>query len=231
MGSRKSTTHINIMKIRDFINNIKFALNANHLDTSISDEVIYNEAISIASLLLKREADSRKVFKNTSFYNTLPSCIEMIEVPVSECSVRIPCNKIRRSKKKLPKLFTGNHGTFINIYNILRTGRYIETTINQYINRSNLRYKVPNIYYFWIENDYLYIPDSDIEAVYVSGLFIDLESFIEYDNKNCIKILDLSLPFPDYIVSLVSEQVLNKLSSNLKIVPDEKPNLNSNEKN
>lgn len=219
------------MKIRDFINNIKHSLNSVHLDTFISDELIFNEAISVGALFLKRESESRKLYKNSSLYYTLPKCVEMIEVPLSECSTYFTCNTIRRSKTKLPEHFSSSYGSFLNIFNVLRNGRYIETTINQYINKSKLRYKVPNTYYFWIENGYLFIPDSDVEQVVVSGIFQNMYALLDYQESKCTKLLDLSLPFPDFIVSLISEQVINKFSSNLKIPSDENPNMNINEKN
>ena len=54
------------MKIREFISIVRNSLDSITQDNYISGEMIYNIGVSYATLFMKREADSAKVFKNTS---------------------------------------------------------------------------------------------------------------------------------------------------------------------
>lgn len=219
------------MTIREFTSLIKNTLNNVSSDSNLSEEYIYWVGVSVAKLILKREADSRKIFKNTTLFSKL-SCVDLKEVDKSECGVNLPCNKIMRSKKKLPEMFLTNFGSLIQVFNLTRDLDYKETSVTQYKNISNQRYKTRDSKYFWIENDYLYIPDSNVEKVVVLGLFSSPEEVYEFNENlgECKSILDMNFPCPDYLITPVIESTINQVSTNLKINKDEDSNLNTLDK-
>lgn len=219
------------MNIRQFVSTIKQNLNSSSLDSNISGEHIYWVGVSQAQLLIKRETDSRKIFKNSALFRQL-DCVKMIEVNSSECGPYIPCNTLIRSKEKLPETFLSNFGSMIYVYNITRDKEFKEVSIGKYKNIKLQKYKPRNTKYFWIENDYLYVPDSEAEILLVSGLFTNPSSVEEFNQTGeCKKVLDLPFPAPDYMMSSIIELTTNMISMKVRVPADEDGNLNQNDRN
>lgn len=214
------------MTIRDVVSTVKNNLNLLNLDSKISNQFVYSLAANVASFLIKREAEYKRLFKNTSIFKKL-DCVELEERSLLECGVNLGCRTIMRSKKPLPKTFLSNFGSVIQIFNLLRDKDYKEISATGYKTMMQQKYKSRNTKYFWIENDYLYVPDSEVEILIVLGLFSNPEEVIAF-NGGCDKLLDFPFPAPDYLLQPIIEQTLKQLSIKLQIPEDENSNLNSN---
>ncbi len=217
------------MSIREFIATVKHNLNSSSLDTYISNEYIYNVGISISKLLIKRESDTRRLFRNTSNFKYI-NCIEMEEVPISECTmIAIPnCKRVMRSKVPLPSIFSSIYGSIMFVFNIDKSKDYIETNPINYKSIVSQEFKSKTKGYFWIENGYLVIPDSQIEVVTIYALFstpIDIEG-----NNSCGKILDMDFPSIEYLLSSVIDLTTQSLLTGKQLPPDENSNLNAIER-
>lgn len=219
------------MSIREFVSVVRNNLNSVSLDDYISSEHIYWVSISYAKMLIKREADSRKLFKNTSFFTKLP-CVEMENTSISECGIDIPCKSMMKSKNKLPNSFLSNFGSLIQVFNNTKDVDFKEISTTRYKNLYNQKYKPRNTKYFWIENGYLYIPDSEIESLIVYGLFSSAEEVLNFNAEegDCIKVLDQEFPAPDYMLSTILEATTSQILTKKKISPDADSNLNQNDK-
>ena len=221
------------MSIREFVATIQNSLSSSSLDDYISEEYIYNIGVAKGQLLIKRETDSRKLFKITSLFQTLP-CVEMISVSSSECGIALNCSTIQRSKKKLPKTYLSNFGSLIQVFNLNRDMDYKEISPVQFKNLSLQKYKPRNSKSFWIDNDYLYIPDSEVELVMVSMLspnLSDLEEFEDLNSgSNCSSFLDAEFPVPNYMLDIIIEATVSHIFNSKRLTKDENPNLNLNEK-
>lgn len=217
------------MTIREFVSIVKENLNSVSLDDTLSNEHIYWVGVNIAKLLVKRETESRKIFKNTSVFKKI--CIPMIEISSAECGVTFPCGKIMRSKKQLPKGFLTNFGSLLFIFNVTRDKDYKEISVTGYKNVRNQKFRSRTTGYFWIENDYLYVPDSEVEILYGLGLFSNPEEVLNYEENLCGKVLDFNFPAPDYFYSTIVELTSNQLLTRKKITKDEDGNLNNSDKN
>jgi len=214
------------MTIREFISIIRHNLNSLTLDSYISGEYIYNVGLSISKLLAKRESDSRRIFKNT-FNFTMINCIELEEVNAMQCAgISLPkCKKMMRSKKPIPEAFTSNYGSIMFVFNPDKSKDYIEVSPIAYKSISNQEFKSKGKGYFWLENKYLIIPDSEVEIVSIFGLFSDPIS-----TDNCGKILDIQFPTLDYLISSVIELTTKTIITSKQVATDENSNLNTNEK-
>lgn len=217
------------MTIREFISLIRNSLNSVRLDDRISAEFIYHVAISNAKLLIKRDADSRRIFKNTSLFKKL-DCVELEEVSIAECGISLPCKTIMRSKKPLPESYLSNYGNIIQVFNVLRDKDYRETSITSYKNLLNQKYQTKSTGRYWISDGYLYVPGSEVETLIVYGLFTDPSQVSSFNNESCSSLLDSDFPCPDYLISAVIELTLKQISIRKSIVPDEDSNLNNNDK-
>ena len=195
-------------------------------DASITDRAILSEIRNNSLLLIKRETNLRKLWATDSIFTTIP-CLEMIEVPLSECcGYADPCT-IARTKYKLPDVAEGNYQYVIQgVYSINALGgngtKFTEITVNRYTNLLGLRHN-NNTNYYMIVNGYLYVTNPDIQAVRITAYFAgDIPNDIMYSpcccNPNNIPIeeicknpLDKEFPLPEYLRKQVLELTSQKL--------------------
>ena len=87
--------------------------------------------------------------------------------------------------------------------------------------------------FYYIQDGYLYIPDSEVEAVTITYIPFDESgiSSVSCDNSNnCKSIWDLQFIVPDKLSEQVIQETINEVSTLRKVQSDENPNLNKNEK-
>lgn len=208
------------MTIREFIAIVRNSLDSISQDNYISGEMLYNVGITYATLYTKREADSAKVFKNTSSFKFI-DCIKMKEVSAIECAdFKLPCSTIMRSVEKIPTPYLSNYGSLIQVYNLTGEKDYSETNPIAYKSLSKQRYQSKQKGYFFIKNDYLWIPDSQVEAVSAMILSPDIKKL----SKSCV-LLDEPFPVLDYLESIVIESTVKQLLTSKNIQRDENANL------
>lgn len=196
-------------------------------DSLITDRVIASEIKNNALFLIKRETNLRKLWATDTLFTTIP-CLEMVEVPISECCEYVdPCT-IARSKEKLPRIAEGNYQYIIQgVYSINAMSgqgkKLKEITVNRYINLLKLPI-IKNEAYYWIMNGYLYVSNPLLKAIRISALFeqdvpnsimfsecccgddVDLEEY-------CKNPLDKPYALPGYLQTQVLELTTKKLLS------------------
>lgn len=216
--------------VREDIAQVRKSVNSLHTDTRMPNKFIYDKILTTTKLILRREAEIRKIYKSTELFFPL-DCIDMETLPATKCTnIIIPnCTHISRSIKKLPEVFNTPTGSIINIYDLYQTVQFFQTNTSQYINISKREYKAPQRYY-WIENDYLYIPGA-ISKVMAKGIFIDNAQVEMFNNKStCYKLLDAPSFIPQWLREDVLNTVINNIAGVTKRIPeDENVNSNTNE--
>ena len=91
-------------------------------DSLITDRAILSEVRNNSLLLIKRETNLRKLWATDTLFTTIP-CLEMCEVPLSECCNYVDECTIARSKEKLPRISEGNYQYVIQgVYSINALG-------------------------------------------------------------------------------------------------------------
>lgn len=197
-------------------------------DNLITDRVIASEIRNNTNLLVKRETNLRKLWATGTLFNTIP-CLEMVEVPLSECcEYADPCT-IARSKFKLPRIAEGNYQYVIQgVYSINAMGgtgkKFKEITVNRYLNLLKLPI-IKQESYFWIINDYLYVTNPLMQKVRISAFFEeDVPNEIMFpecdcgtpqasNEEWCKNPLDKEFPCPGYLEKQVLELTSQKLLS------------------
>lgn len=196
-------------------------------DNLITDRAIASEVKNSSLLLIKRETNLRKLWATDTLFTTIP-CLEMVEVPISECcDFADPCT-IARSKYKLPTIAEGNYQYIIQgVYSINamsgRGTKFKEITINRYVNLLKLPIIKKETYY-WIMNGYLYVSNPLLQTVRISALFEtdvpneimfpECDCGIKYtDEEWCKNPLDKPYAVPGYlekqVLELTSQKLLN----------------------
>lgn len=197
-------------------------------DGLITDRAIASEVKNNSILLIKRETNLRKLWATATLFTTIP-CLEMIEVPISECcDYQDPCS-IARTKYKIPRISEGNYQYLIQgVYSINAMGglgtKLKEITINRYTNLLKLPI-IKKEQYYWIMNDYLYVNNQMLKAIRLSACFEqDVPNEIMYPESGCggcaptdadwcLNPLDKPYSLPGYLEKQVLELTSQKLLS------------------
>ena len=196
-------------------------------DGALNDRSILSEIRINSLLLIKRDTNLRKLWNTDSIFNTIP-CLEMKEVPISECCEYSDDCTIARSVLPLPRISEGNYQYVIQgVYSINAMGgkgsKLKEITINRYLNLLKLPI-IKNESYFWISNGYLYITNPQLKAIrFVAFFEEDIPNDIMYPECGCGSTysiddycknpLDKEFPLPGYLMKQVLDLTSQKLLS------------------
>jgi hypothetical protein len=197
-------------------------------DSLITDRAILSEIRNNALLLIKRETNLRKLWATDTLFTTIP-CLEMCEVPLSECCNYVDECTIARSKEKLPRISEGNYQYVIQgVYSINALGgrstKFKEISVNRFTNLLKLPV-IKKESYFWISNGYLYISNPLIQAVrFVAFFEEDVDNSVMYPEdcncgreytteEICINPLDKEFACPGYLEQQVLQLTSQKLLS------------------
>lgn len=214
------------MTVREDVAQVKKLVNSINSDVRLTNKFVYNKIIDVAKLIVRREADSRKIYKSTELFTTI-ECVELEQEELKNCTnIWIPdCTSVMKSVNKIPKMFLSSTGSIISVYSIDRSIQFLQTTPSIFATIQKREFK-GNDKYFWIANDYLYIPNSDVVAVTIDGLVIDRRK------TECEPFLSSESPIPDSLRTDVFRVVATEIGSITKRIPtDEKADLNTNSLN
>ena len=212
-------------------------------DNLITDRVVASEIKNCTQLLLKRETNLRRLWATDTIFTTIP-CLEMVQVPISECCDYVdPCN-VARTKFKLPRIGEGNYQYLIQgVWSINAMGgkgtRFKEVTINRYMNLLSLPL-IKNQPYYWIVNGYLYVSNPLLKAVRIAAFFEeDVPNEIMFSecccahgvdlNEYCKNPLDKEYGCPGYLEKQVLELTSQKLIQTYFKIDDDKTSDNKDD--
>jgi hypothetical protein len=218
---------------REIVTRIESGLNLLSKDTGKKSRLILRTAQNVAESYIAKRLRTRSLFRQDSLYKEV-SCVELIDVDIFQCDIVEfkSCNKLKRSKKKLPDLVYSRYGPSIqevtaidNIYD------FKLSTLAQY--RIDKRRKGhPGVEYFYVKDGYLWIPDSEVRRVNIRALALDQYDFhnLSECDKSCMSVWDYEFTVPSDILEGVIEETTQKIARFLNIPVDEKPNMDSNQK-
>lgn len=213
--------------LRNLVSTVRSSHKLLSTDSLITDRAIAAEIKNSSFLLLKRETNLRKLFATDTLFTTIP-CLELVEVPISECCEYKDECTVARSKYRLPRMGEGNYKYVIQgVWSINAMGgkasKMTPVTINRYLNLLNLPI-IKKGDYFWIVDGYLYLSNPMLKAVRMSAffeedvpneiMFPDCDCGVEYDVKDlCKNPLDKEFALPGYLENQVLTMVSQRLLS------------------
>jgi hypothetical protein len=104
--------------LRKLVSDVRSVHKILSTDSLITDRAIASEIRNNALMLIKRETNLRKLWATDTLFTTIP-CLEMIEVPISECCNYVDDCTVARTKLKLPRISEGNYQYVIQgVYSI-----------------------------------------------------------------------------------------------------------------
>lgn len=141
-------------------------------DSVLNDRAILAVLRQTASSLIRRELNLRKLTTTDSIY-TIINCLELLEVPISECCEYADECTIARTRTQIPRIEESNYLNAIQaVFSINQKIKLKEITPSRYINILNLPKRI-NETYFWLQNNYLYITNPNVETVKLIAWFAE----------------------------------------------------------
>jgi len=219
---------------REAVSIIVNGLKSLNIDDRKSNRYILNQLKDKVSTLIKQDTDSRRLFAVSDVWKPI-HCIDLKEVPASECCSEIPnLRTMMKSVQRIPQTYLSSYGNILKVFNIVGTLEYTQTTRAKYKDIMDREVVNNAVKYFWLSEGHIFIPNSDVEKVSAIGLFIHPHQvdILNDSEAECDPLLDQPFPAPDYILTIAKDQVLQEYAGiSARIVEDEKANLNSNVKN
>lgn len=215
--------------VGEAISRVKNTLKAVKEDPFLTDRVVYNSIVKYGRSLLKREDNKNRLMKMSTIFTVLPF-VELIDVDKIEagCTGVYSGCYFKRTKEKLPQLFDGMYGpifrTVSSIDGSIIMQKTEPRTFVSMSKSSNFKYN-KNIY-FWYLNGYVYVANTEWEAIRIEGIFEgDKADFLcpaEFgeEETQCITKQEMELPFPDYLFAEIEQFVLQELTMTVKIPVD-----------
>lgn len=233
--------------VRQYISDLTNTIKATNSDDWVSPKWLYLKSQSVISDFLRKDSRDGQMFKLRAGWSEL-SCIEMIEVPATECDIPVYlCQKLMRSKYKIPELYETKTGALLkqassvdwsNSYNPIFSPRL-------WVAAQKREFKSKKYYIFL--DGYIYIPiskmtDAAPTTIRVEGYFKNKKEVDEFNSKQgcgsckrdtpvCTSVLDYDMVCPDFLLNSVKTEVLNQVMNTYeRISQDELPNQNTLEK-
>jgi hypothetical protein len=214
--------------LRKLVSDVRSVHKLLSTDSLITDRAISSEIRNNSLLLIKRETNLRKLWATDTLFTTIP-CLEMCEVPISECCNYVDECSVARTIFKLPRISEGNYQYVIQgVYSINAMSgkgkKLKEITINRYLNLLKLPV-IKNEEYYWIANGYLYVNNPLLKAIrFVAFFEEDVDNEIMYpecgcgtpnytNEQLCMNPLDKEFPLPGYLEQQVLQLTSQKLLS------------------
>jgi hypothetical protein len=215
--------------ISDIINDTK----SNTLDDRLSFRFLYSKLLGRIETILRQDSQDRNILNLSSIWYPI-KCLELQSFRDSDCTTLYEDDSdLMVSCVKIPKVFSGKNGEFIKVLNINNSVEYKKTKPFLYRDMKNREYFNKNTKYFWIEDDYIFIPDSQVTSVKLFGMFKNSKEadYLNNEVDKCFKILDSLILAPDYIIDVAKRDIVTEIRNiNKTLVQDENPNLNNIEK-
>lgn len=214
------------------VSRIQTLLKGTSKDGRISRRLILKTAESKAKFLIAQKLNDRSLYREQNLYQTI-SCIELIEQDLIKCLIVEfkSCRSLKRSKLKLPELIHSKYGNSLKEV-ISVDGQYSFEPITPSQYRLNKKRTIKTkTDYFYVQDGYLYLPDSDVEMVDLVILTTDLyelEQCSSCSENKCKSAWEFEFICPDKLLEVVIQETIKELSLNKQIREDVNPNLNEN---
>ena len=216
-----------------FVSRIVNDIKALNKDEHISRRYILNIGRSKATYLMSQKLSEISLFREDNLLSVV-RCFELKKDDIVKCNIVEfkRCTNLMKSKKKLPKLLYSRFGnSIVSVLTLDGLIKYHPVTLNQYaIDRQRNFSKFVTKNYYYVQDGYLYLIDSEVEAVDVVLITLEKEKVEDISSckssDSCKSVWEHEFVCSDKLIEVVIQETLKEiLSSNKQIMEDENPNL------
>lgn len=216
--------------LRQVLSDLNSDVKALNIDDRLSLRFLASKFRDKIGVFIRQDAKNRELLKESNIWKPI-DCVELTDVSAIDCCNVDDGQTVKKSKIKIPEAYSTTYGNLIKVFTLDLQTEYIQIKSFQAKEQTTREYGSGK--YFWIENQHLFIPDSNLKAVKV---LIIAKNPLEVDIINgkcdkCTSPLDAELNYPPYLITVAKSEVLKELSGiTTRVIPDEKPNENENQK-
>ncbi len=220
--------------IRQAISQVQTDLKST-MDTRIAPKAIWVKWVFNLANILKQVNETKRVWKSSDMWYRI-NCMEMTTVSAALCPEIAPLVKafVAKSIERIPATYTSAAGDMIkDITSIYPYGKnFTVVTPKEYDKIRKREFQDKRLGYAFVVDGYLYLPDSEVEKVAVTGAFTNpREAALLNGEDPCKPFLDYPFYCPEYLIKVVHDLVVQDLAGvNLKVIKDENTNMNENDR-
>lgn len=226
---------------RQIIDSFRMKLKQRNADTSFTNQFLYNTLMEHAKWLIRREISAGRIYRNTSFFQTL-GCQDVSETSMIDncCPVKTNC-KIYRTHNLVPDMWNDTTGPVIKtVTSVDGTTDFFVTSAEAWQNKRNDPYqKMSGNKYCFYANGYIWFPEHNPHKINVTGFYMDdlkLRSSTCEDcsntEKECVRFLETKFMLPDWLEAEMFTKATEQLVGITQRLPeDEQIDKNETRKN
>lgn len=211
--------------LANMISRVRSSFKLVDADNIISNRVVADELRAAALKLIKQQTDKRRLLSSDNIF-TVIKCLEMEQVPISECcDYKDPC-MVSRSKLRLPRVAENIYGPMAEFYTIKGNKRFDYADVDRYTNLLDMYPNKKGLRYWWISDGRIYCSDHLLEKGRFRGFFE--EDFTARDYE-CDAIpgcpdnpMDLEFKCPGYLETDVVNMARSMIERDYKRSVDDK---------
>ena len=218
----------------DFVARVLNGLRALNKDEHISKRYILKIGQNKSKFYISQKLLDKTLFRESNLFKTI-QCLKLNEEETIKCGIHefMRCDSLMKSKKKIPGLIYSRLGaSIISVTSLNGDIEFVPTSLKGYINsRNRPNVKKLNIKYYYIQDNYLYLPDSSIGHVTLTYIPFDetdidecSECGDEVSNGGCKSVWDYDFKVPDKLSEQVITETIQEVSMVRKIPTDNLPN-------
>lgn len=216
------------IKLIKLLSELATSIRAVNSDDRISFRYLHSKFNSKLDFYFRLESKTMELFRYVHEWKHIDN-IEFIEIPTNTAGYFNQCHSLKRSKYKIPGYFNSIFGPTFKLFDINGFNEFKRIDRSLYKDELNRQFKSKQPLY-WISEGYIYLPDSTIENA--SGFVLEkIDGTSRDPNNKCNLVLQREIIYPDYLIELVKKEMLLELTNGYKrVVEDEKPDENTNQK-
>ncbi len=203
-------------------------------DDRINRRYILQVARQTATFLISQKLRDKSLFREDNLFTTI-DCFELEKLDRFNCDIIEfrSCKKLMKSVKPLPDLVYSRYGNSIKEVTAIDYGvEFRKSTVSQF-RRDEKREIKADSKFFYVRDGYLYLPNSEIEAVSLYVLVVD--TFRAAESSGCRKepcksAWEYDFIIPDKLLTPLFDLVRQEVGLHKQIVEDTNPNLDENQK-
>jgi hypothetical protein len=221
----------------EFVSRVTNDLKSLSKDGRVNRRHILSIGQDKAKFYINQKLDEMTLFREDGIISTI-ECFELENIPAKKCGIFEfqLCKSLMKSVKKLPDTLFGKNGAGILEVSTLDGSQVFRpTNTRRYRDITKLKYKRDTSLYYVIQDNYLYLPDAEIEAVNVQLIVLkkwEIEKLSSCcsTKDDCKSYWDYEFVCPGRFYDLVVRDTLTEMVSIYRTsVEDTNPNLDPNQ--
>lgn len=224
-----------IVTIRQAISTVRESLRSVNIDDRISNRQIYSILSGYANTFIEQDNRRRELFSQAYLFKTI-ECFELQDANLNDtCDIfLVSCTRIAKSKVKIPKFYATNNGTLLSVTSVFGDRQYNYIEPSAYKDYKNREFKSKGTGVYWVDNEYLIIPDEFVESVRLRGIFInenEVNALNGITNTGCRGIMDQTFIVPKHLLgNVLKYTIADTRNITVPLQEDAVPNMNQAER-